>query len=173
MYHSAFYEMLYHINAEKRWRGILGWSEPDLHMKDLEILLRGFAMLIEGADYAPSMAKFLNQFSRKCATNTNEENTYLQNLFMSFLDACLDLPDDAFINKRNKRFNVAFYEAVFAAACRTAVGERRLLEGTFTAQQLSDLEVDGDFIVAGLEGTTRTANVETRLNRARVIVGAL
>lgn len=92
---------------------------------------------------------------------------------MSFLDACLDLPDDAFINKRNKRFNVAFYEAVFAAACRTAVGERRLLEGTFTAQQLSDLEVDGDFIVAGLEGTTRTANVETRLNRARVIVGAL
>ncbi len=173
MYHSAFYEMLYHINAEKRWRGILAWSEPDLHMKDLEILLRGFAMLIEGADYAPSMAKFLNQFSKKCATHTKEENTYLQNLFMSFLDAGLDLPNDAFINKRNKRFNVAFYEAVFAAVCKTAIGERRLLEGTLTAQQLSDLEADGEFIVAGLEGTTRTANVETRLNRARAIVGAL
>ena len=33
-------------------------------MKDVEILLRGFAMLVKGDKYRPSMAKFLNQFSR-------------------------------------------------------------------------------------------------------------
>ena len=35
-------------------------------MKDVEILLRGFALLIDGQNYAPSMVKFLNQFSRMC-----------------------------------------------------------------------------------------------------------
>ena len=48
MYHSSFYEMLYHANAKSEWRRILAYQESDLHMKDVEILLRGFAMLIDG-----------------------------------------------------------------------------------------------------------------------------
>jgi uncharacterized protein with ParB-like and HNH nuclease domain len=55
MYHSAFYEMLYRLNVKSGWRKILGTQEPDLHMKDVEILLRGFAMLIDGDNYAPSL----------------------------------------------------------------------------------------------------------------------
>jgi uncharacterized protein with ParB-like and HNH nuclease domain len=66
MYHSRFYEMLYSINSESRWRSILGSPVPDLHMKDIEILLRGFAMLIDGKSYSPSMVRFLNRFSRSC-----------------------------------------------------------------------------------------------------------
>jgi hypothetical protein len=51
MYHSPFYDMLYQINAEPGWRSILQSPDPDLHMKDIEIMLRGFAMLIEGKNY--------------------------------------------------------------------------------------------------------------------------
>jgi uncharacterized protein with ParB-like and HNH nuclease domain len=173
MYHSPFYEMLYHINADAAWRNVLQWSEPDLHMKDIEILLRGFAMLIDGGTYAPSMVKFLNQFSRKCATHDPEQNDYLQSLFMSFLTACAELPPDAFVNKKNKRFNIALYEASFTAVCERALAERRKVAGSLTAAQLLALETDEAFVAATLEGTTRTVNVEKRLDRAREILGAL
>ena len=49
MYHSLFFEMLYRENSKPAWRHILGNAEADLHMKDVEILLRGFAMLIDGS----------------------------------------------------------------------------------------------------------------------------
>jgi hypothetical protein len=173
MYHSRFYDMLYHINADPRWRDTLGSMQPDLHMKDIETILRGFAMLIDGEEYTPSMVRFLNQFSKKCEGNTEEKNTYLGDLFDSFLEACTDLPADAFINKKNKRFNIALYEAVFAAACQVAFVERRRLQGRLSSEALRELEADAEFVEALLEGTTRTANVQKRLNRARTIVGAL
>jgi hypothetical protein len=120
MYHSEFYETLHRANTLEAWRRILANEEPDLHMKDVEILLRGFAMLVDGENYAPSMVKFLNQFSRKCRSHTEQQNEYMSNLLTSFLECCADLPEDAFLNKKNRRFNVALYEATFAAVCRSA-----------------------------------------------------
>ena len=173
MYHSPFYEMLYRINAEPAWRSILRWPSPDLHMKDIEILLRAFAMLIKGTNYAPSMVKFLNQFSKKCEAHSVEQNDYLRELFTSFLDACEGLPEDAFINKKTKRFNIALLEAVFTAACKKALAERRILDGTVRGDALATLENDEEFLTASLEGTTRTANVELRLSRAEALIDAL
>jgi uncharacterized protein with ParB-like and HNH nuclease domain len=171
MYHSPFYELLYQMNSRMGWRRLLSFEEPDLHMKDVEILLRGFAMLIDNSNYAPSMVKFLNQFSRKCRSNSIEQNQYLSDLFDSFLAACAQLPENIF--RKNGRFNVALYEAVFTSTGEGAVKERRLLNGTLFADRLARLESDDEFLRATLEGTTQTKNVETRLNRARSIVGAL
>jgi uncharacterized protein with ParB-like and HNH nuclease domain len=173
MYHSRFYDTLYRLNGLMGWRKVLRSQDSDLHMKDIEILLRGFAMLMDGANYAPSMVKFLNQFSRKCKGHDDAQNEYLRNLFVSFLDACEDLPDDAFLNKRNKRFNIALYEAVFTATNQNAFNERRGIRGNVSAEQVATLESDPEFTKASLEGTTRTANVETRLRRAKEIVSAL
>ena len=174
MYHSDFYTMLYRINAEKpEWRRLLRAPAPDLNMKDIEILLRGFAMLVDRANYRPSMVRFLNQFSKKCTRNSDKQNEYLERLFDSFLQACSGLPADAFINKKNKRFNIALYEATFAASIRTAFDEKRLASGTIDADKLHTLETDPEFYAAALEGTTRTANVTQRLTRAEAIVGSL
>jgi len=173
MYHSPFYEMLYHANSLPQWRRVLAYEESDLHMKDVEILLRGFAMLVDGENYAPSMVRFLNQFSRKCRSQTAEQNKYLSDLFGSFLAACAGLPEDAFLNKKNRRFNVGLYEATFAAICSVAFQERHLLGGTVSAVQLAQLEQDKEFLNAMLEGTTQTKNVKTRLERAKAILGSL
>ena len=146
---------------------------PDLHMKDIEILLRGFAMLMDGAHYAPSMVSFLNRFSQECRKNSAEKNDYLERLFRSFLRACARLPDDVFLNKQNNRFNIALYEAVFAGSGKRAIAESRLIEGMLDAGRIRDLETDKEFSSAALEGRTNTANVEKRLSRAEVIVGTL
>src|SRR6266404_4860605 len=98
LYHSGFYEMLYRINRLEGWRRILKTPEPDLHNKDIEILLRGFAMLLDSEEYAPSMVRFLNLFSKKCRQQNAEHNSYLEKLFESFVQACQDLSENAFIN---------------------------------------------------------------------------
>lgn len=65
LYHSEFFDMLYRINTLAGWRRIAQLPDPDLHMKDIEVLLRSYAMLIDNATYAPPLARFLNNFSRK------------------------------------------------------------------------------------------------------------
>lgn len=174
MYHSEFYEMISKINTEDNWRRLLRLNEPDLHMKDVEIILRGFAMLIDGYDYAPSMIRFLNQFSRKSQSNSSDKNDYLAQLFKAFINTgCARLSDDAFTNKRNRRFNIALYEAIFAASCQSAFSDRRLDLKTIEQDKLEALANDEAFIEASIQGTTRTANVNERLKRAREIIGNL
>ncbi len=173
MYHSAFYDVLYHLNALPGWRRVLAFAEPDLHMKDIEILLRGFALMIDAGNYSPSMVKFLNQFSRKVQKHTADQNRYLSDLFSSFLKACADLPEDAFLNKKSRRFNVALFEAAFVAACRNAFPIHRLLDGSMDSEQLRKLENDQEFLAAMAEGTTQTKNVNKRLERASEYIGAL
>ena len=77
------------------------------------------------------------------------------------------------MNKKNRRFNIALYEAVFTAASVNALAERRRLNGELDAAQVSALEFDEEFQKASLEGTTRTANVEKRLERAREFVSPM
>ena len=173
MFHSDFYVMLDRVNSFDGWRAVLNSPEPDLNLKDVEILLRGFAMLINGDEYSPSMLRFLNQFSRECTRYGEDRNAYLEELFLSFVGACDKLSEGAFINKRNKRFNIALYEAVFAAVCEQALDEDRLVEGKIRGKALKELETDETFTRAALEGTTRTSNVHARLQRAREIVGSL
>ncbi|HEX7638618.1 MAG TPA: DUF262 domain-containing protein [Burkholderiaceae bacterium] len=173
MYHSAFYEMLYKLNGDERLRRLFGNNEPDLHMKDVEILLRAFALLLDSESYAPSMVKFLNIVSRKARKHTADENSYLATLFGSFLDACGALQPNAFLNKRSGRFNVGLFEAVFVATCDVALKERRRVAGNLSEERLAALEVDPAFVQASLEGTTQTKNVRERLNRAREIIGSL
>ena len=174
MYHSDFYLMLYRINTEnKKWRTLLKSDAPDLHMKDIEILLRGFAMLLDGHKYAPSMVRFLNLFSKKCMNHSAEINEYLERLFGSFLHACSALPDNVFFNEGNNRFNIALYEAVFAVSGKGAIAEKRPIDGLLDTRKIRELEQDKEFSQASSVSTTSTANVKKRLDRAAAIVGSL
>ena len=172
MYHSRFYTMLYDMNTYAAWRSLLGAPEPDLHLKDIEVILRGFAMLIDGDAYAPSMLRFLNRFSKKCKQHNNEQNEYLKGLFGSFLGACGELSND-FLNPHDHRFNIMLYEGVFTAACARAFAERRRVTGVLSADRVRALRKDREFIAAATSNTTSTANVKKRLSRALDIVGAL
>ena len=172
MYHSEFYDMLSRVNVEQPWRELLQSKDPDLHMKDIEVLLRGFAMLVDGDQYRPSMVKFLNQFSKKCESNRSEENGYLKTLFYSFLAATSDLPRGTFINNNNNRFNIALYEAVFTATCRSAYGERREVRTRISSDQIEKLRSDETFNAASQQATTQTDNVRKRLTIASEILHA-
>ena len=174
LYHSNFYNMLMRVNYEEEWRRLLMSPEPDLRLKDMELLLRMFAMLVDAERYSPSMSKFLNQFSKNCQPNNREKNQHLELIFKSFLAAASGLPDDVFLNKGTNRISVALMEAVFAAACRNWKSENApLSKGKLDLQQIISLESDAQFVQASQLATTQSANVRKRLERGYALVSPL
>ncbi|MFN6477990.1 DUF262 domain-containing protein [Nostoc sp. DedQUE07] len=170
LYYSDFYTMLYKLNTLPEWRKIIGVNEPDLNMKDIETLLRGFAILMEWEGYQSSMVKFLNDFSRKCKKLSKEQINYLEILFNSFLLTCSNLPEKAFYLKTTKKFNISMFEAVFFAQCSSAFKEQRLVERKINSEKLESLKNDAEFITAIQSQTTSKENVKKRLERAMSIL---
>ena len=166
---SNFYELLYNTNATSEWRLLVGAKVPDLHMKDVEILLRGFAMLVKGDKYRPSMAKFLNQFSQDAKDFDNNELGRLEILLHSFLASCKDLPSNAF-HSAEGRFSPMIFESVFVAVCTEPYGADQIVNGMIDAESLRDLKDDGEFRGATQFETAKTENVRTRLSRAQAIL---
>jgi uncharacterized protein with ParB-like and HNH nuclease domain len=170
LFHSTFYTMLYRINALPRWREFTGLPEADLHMKDIEIILRGFALLFYGNEYKPSMTRFLNEASRKLQSLSEEDVAYLEKLFGSFLDACSELPAKAFHGKSGA-FSISVFDAVFAAVCRKPLEAKGLVTNKVELQKLQVLQNDAGFIEATQFRTAGQGNVKTRLQKATSILG--
>jgi len=164
LYHSDFYDVLSDINDERGWRRFLVSREPDLHCKDIEILLRGFALLIK--EYRPSLTRFLNQFSEESKTNEEVRNKYLNDLCHSFLKACSDLPDDIFLDAVTGRFSIALYEAVFSITCKNPYAKGELVTNTVDITKVRELKSNEEFKKASLEGSTSKSNVTKRLEIA-------
>lgn len=171
LYHSNFYDMLFQLNQSERWRELLNDSEPDLRTKDVEILLRGFALLVNGDNYTSSMARFLDSFSKEAKAYSDEKNDYLRRLFESFLMSTQSLPKNAFHGESGK-FNVPFFEAVFSAACQQPNIADELVSGPIDPLQLQQLRDDPEFLNASQKATANKGNVDTRLRRAKVILGS-
>ncbi len=169
LYHSDFYTMLHQVNLHGEWRRLLGLPEPDLHLKDVEFLVRGFAILMKGDAYQPSMTRFLNGFSKDCKELEEDRIKYLRALFESFLAACSGLPDDAF-HGRMRRFSISIFDAVFAAICRKYLDAHALVDEKIPQGELYQLKEDETFMNACQYNTARKENVNIRLDRARRIL---
>lgn len=170
IYHSPFYEMLHRVNTQPRWRALLGLPDPDLRMKDIEILLRGFAMLVRGDDYKPSMARFLNRFSRASKTAPLDDIAYLEKIFLAFLDATTHLSPASFHGKTGRKFNISMYEAIFTAACSGAYAKRDTVVAPISADKVQALRDDEEFAAATKSKAADKSVVSLRLKKAKQIL---
>ena len=169
MYDSEFYEMLYLTNTEESWRRLVGTRIPDVHMKDVEILLRGFAMLIDGATYTPSMVRFLNSFSQNAKSYDKSKLEQLRKLLDSFLDSCQHLPPSSFHSTKG-RFSPMIFESVFVAACQEAYQAGQAVKGKIELDSLNSLKENREFRSATQSQTTSQSNVKKRIERAQEIL---
>ena len=169
VYESKFYDMLYELNLDKKWRKFVGAEFPDVHMHDVEILLRGVAMLIEHDSYKPSLIKFLNTFSYNAKKMDEEKQNQLKGLLNSFFNSNNHLPKDAF-QGRTGRFSPTIFEAVFVTACEKAYSQGRTDTMRIKTKLLTKLKDDPDFQNAAHKKTTDKQNVNTRLERAHEIL---
>ena len=165
LFHSSFYDMLYNINLYENWRNLTPTNIPNINMRDIEILLRGFAMLMDGEGYKPSMTKFLNMFSYKAKSFPDENITYLEALFKEFIDH-LPQHDEKLFHSKTGRFNISVYESIFVAACRDAFQEKSLEIKSINISQMTELKNDVKFIEATQSNTASEKNVKLRINKA-------
>lgn len=113
IYRGRFIEFLEEINKLSCWRKILGKTEPDSRQRDIELLVRFFAMRDRSA-YKKPMKDFLSRFTRK---NRNASEEILQSSRQVFEQTC-----DAVINSLGDKpfhirsgLNAAVFDAVMVA----------------------------------------------------------
>jgi len=170
LYYSNFYKKMFDINSNPKWRALLCQPDQDVHFKDIEILIRVFAMLFLYENYSSPMGKFLNTFS-KTANSFNEETIqYLQELFDSFLDSCSQLEHGIFCPNNNK-FSISLFESVFVAICKPYfdlkqfIGDKRIV-----SDSIRTLRNDDEFYNASQGSVASKQNVAKRINRAFEII---
>ncbi len=168
LYRSDFYEILGKVNLSQDWRRFLGKPEPDIRQKDLEILLRSFAMLMDSRTYSPSMTRFLNSFSNRSKRFAFELNAYFSSLFDSFMSASENLSDNTF--RVGNRFNIALFEAVFVAVCEPFFTSKALVSGVIDPKLVDSIRIDSEFTEASRRAAASTANLSKRLERARTLL---
>lgn len=166
---SKFYNMLSRINQDPLWRVIIGKDEPDVHCKDIEIILRGFALLCDYQSYKPSMTKFLNSFSKKARNFSPDKINYMENLFKSFLRSCKCLTSDDFATIKGK-FNISLFDAVFVAVCRPYFEKMNIINKTVDKISLEKLKKDVTFIKVTQSTTASKNSVSTRIKKAQEIL---
>ena len=147
----------------------MGQKDVDLHFKDIEVLIRGFAMLFGHEQYVASMSRFLNKFSKESDCFDEEKIDYCKKLFESFLQSCSQLSTQSFLNA-NKKFNISLYEAVFVAICEDAVKKGKFVEGKIVEKTIEDLKDDTEFSNASKESITSKKNVKMRIKRAKELI---
>jgi len=164
LYHSAFYEMIAQLNYSEKWRRIIRQDNPDLHMKDAELLLRCFAMADEYRGYKPSLAKFLNGYSKKARNFKTADIRRKQEKIEGFFDKIAnDVDLDVFVSDGSRRFNIFLLESVYAVYCNEGIDLQRI-----ETKSLDEVIHDDDFRKACLAGTTNTANVIQRFDVTRL-----
>ena len=164
LYHSPFSAVLSRLNMNEKWRGLIGRQELDLHMRDIEFLLRAVAVAKDSASYSPSMVRFLNRFSKDSKSFTPKTVAEISDVSEWFFAACLPLTRQAFASKQG-RFTVPLFEAIFAAAYQS---RSQLPVGwELTEETVSEIKSDPKFLEHSQEQTTSTVNVLGRLEAAR------
>jgi hypothetical protein len=170
LYYSDFYKFLYDENKDSRWRQILGQSDRDEKLRDVELLLRAFAMLCYADEYRPSMTRFLNRFSNHAKKQFDQEAiARLAKIFESFLSSVRAIDPAAF--KISDRFSIAIFEAAlyghFIEVWRGNVAEDQVLP--ITGDQINLLSHQLRPLLQ--EGTSKREHVSKRLEIAIDILG--
>lgn len=165
MYYSPFYKKIIELNSQPKWRKMLRQEQADVHFKDVEILLRAFAMLFEYETYSSPMGRFLNTFSKTANGFKPELIDYLDALFVSFLDSCDNLSETAFSTKQGQ-FSISLFESIFVATCIGAFRKQELVSAKVVDESITALKENEDFINSNQGSVASKTNVTTRITKA-------
>lgn len=169
LFYSDFYNHLIELNKNPLWRRLLNNAEQDIHFKDVEIILRGFALLVHYNTYKSPMNKFLNGFSRESKHFTKETITYFSDLFLAFLNDCKDLDATAFLTKSGK-FSISVFDSIFVAMCEQAFKSKNLEIAHITNGKINTIKNDIEFIKSTQESVASVSSVTKRISVAKEIL---
>jgi hypothetical protein len=163
VYHGTLNDLLVVLNQNTNWRGIFGAPQPQVHLRDVELILR-FLALHHGGDYAKPMKEFMNTFMRAHRNPPEPDLASYKGLFETTCARVHNaLGERPFHLTRG--INAAAFDGVFRAFASNPVARVRGLSGRYET-----LRADNDFLRLVREATTDERTVADRLARAEEIL---
>ena len=115
VYHGPFNEAMIRLNRLPEWRDVLGRKGEDKRMRDIELILRFFALHEDWKRYQKPMKEFLNAFMKK--HQHDEDFAKYESLFVATTRSVLKaLRSRPFHIKAG--LNAAVFDAVYVAFAR-------------------------------------------------------
>jgi len=71
IYRGKFNDLLIELNKKKEWREVIGLPNYEKRMRDIELILRFFALVYEHEKYKKPMGVFLSNFMDRYKNNTS------------------------------------------------------------------------------------------------------
>ncbi len=163
LYQSKFLSEVQLLNLNEKWR-LLAGQPPAKNARDAETILRAIAMLVDRENYESSLNQFLNRFAKKMQHCTDDEVSFLSQLFKAFLDASMRHSN---IFKKIghtdvSRFRVAFFEAVYVASMHICYAKRRMPQGELDFEGVDALANDSTFQELLQKGAAQKDKVSRR-----------
>ncbi|MEV4454679.1 DUF262 domain-containing protein [Microbispora sp. NPDC049633] len=160
LYHSPFFDKLFDLNQDPKWRDLLGTPEPDSRMKDIEVILRSLA-LREGTDgYSGSMTAFVNRFCQTSRSFSAEKINQIAAEWSWFMqiNSSASRPN---YRAGSARFSPLLFESIYVAAL--GLRDQGTEVATINPGWVENIGRDRRFTQYAQEGSTKTANVKNRL----------
>lgn len=157
VYQGTFNDLLHRLNDNPNWRKIFGAPGGDKRQRDLELILRFFALHFRHATYAAPMKDFLSTYMASQRDPEDEEIAAFEDLFNSTCElVAAKLGERPFHIK--KGLNAAVFDAVFVALAGNLASIPADLGNRY-----SKLKSDKDFLNTVTSSTTGGEVVRKRL----------
>lgn len=164
VYRGPILATLEELNRNVHWRNIYGKPDPDPKQRDIELVLRLFALFENAEGYLPPMKDFL---SREMAKN-RKFNSERANRFSEAFEAASEIVDRTLRKPFRPRglLNAATLEAVMGAIMEDSSGKE------FASKSYETLFENSEFIQAITSNTTNLDNVLSRRKLAKDVLFA-
>ncbi|NBC37755.1 DUF262 domain-containing protein [Novosphingobium sp. FSY-8] len=164
VYRGRIVDALRDLNNNPKWFKILGTKSPDKNQKDIEIILRLFALFEIWPQYEKPMLKYLNEQMAKYREFSDQRAEKFKRRFAEVVSLVADNLEKPF--RPTRVINAAMLEGVMIAL---------LEDSSITADQLKAryavLEADDTFTKYLRGATTDTITVRERIKRAKEVLG--
>lgn len=172
--YGRFNDLLKRLNQHESWRQIVGRKLPDKRMRDVELILRFFALFYNLDKYEKPMKGFLNKYMKSNRNPSDEEQATFTRLFTRTADTVVKyLGDRPFSIHRG--LNIAVYDALFTGFAKHInkldhpnVSKERIRE---MKTKYTRLLRDKNFIKWTGRATTDIDVVKKRVNKAIRVFG--
>lgn len=153
------------LNLHKNWREILNKKSPDARMKDLEMILRFFALWQNWKKYKKPMKDFITKFMQIKSDISEKEQKSYSETFTDVIDKIYNgVGKDAF--KLKAGINIAIFDSIMVALATIGVNKVKNLKN-----KIIKLKKDQSYLQAVSKSTTDSERVEKRIKIAIKILG--
>ena len=132
IYHGDFNDKLILLNKNKEWRAVFGKQAEDKRLRDVELILRFFALHHDSGGYFKPMKDFLSDFMDKHKKDDRSKLSAYEKLFTATTQAVRKHLGPRPFHIR-AGLNVAAYDAVYVAFARNLQSIRSGVSGRYTS----------------------------------------